>query len=129
MGLAQMFCTKFASQLLYALYPMLARYEPASPSFCRVTGLVLRSVAWVVIPLAVILSILAEPVVKTVYGAKWLQVIPLLPWCMSFGVAAAMGHAAYMLLLASQKPNWCLALDCATVAGIAINVFAILPLG
>ncbi len=129
MGLAQMFCTKFAAQLLYSLYPMLARQEQGSPAFRRVSGLVLRSVAWVVIPLALIFSVLAEPVVKTVYGSKWLEVIPLLPWGMAFGVAAALAHAAYMLVLASQRQNWCLTLDCLTLAGTAIALFAVLPMG
>jgi len=129
MGLAQMFCMKFASQLLYALYPMLARQEQGSPAFRRVSGLVLRSVAWVVIPLALILSVLAEPVVTTVYGSKWLEVIPLLPWGMAFGVAAALAHAAYMLVLASQRPNWCLALDCLGLAGTVICLLGLLPHG
>jgi PST family polysaccharide transporter len=129
MGLAQIFCMKFASQLMYSLYPMLARQEQGTASFRRVSGLVLRSVAWVVIPLALIFSMLAEPVVKTVYGSKWLEVIPLLPWGMAFGVAAALAHAAYMLVLASQRPNWCLGLDCVTLAGTAVSLFAILPMG
>ena len=72
---------------------------------------------------------LAEPVVKTIYGAKWVEVIPLLPWGMSFGVAAAMAHAAYMLLLASQRSNWCLMLDCVSLVGTAIALFAALPFG
>ncbi|MCL4787607.1 MAG: oligosaccharide flippase family protein [Verrucomicrobia bacterium] len=129
MGLAQIFCMKFASQLMYSLYPMLARQEQGSASFRRASGLVLRSVAWVVIPLGLIFSVLAGPVVRTVYGNKWLEVIPLLPWGMAFGVTAAMAHAGYMLVLASQRQNWCLALDCVALLGTGISLFVLLPLG
>jgi O-antigen/teichoic acid export membrane protein len=79
--------------------------------------------------MALIFSVLAAPVVKTVYGAKWVQVIPLLPCGMAFGVAAAVSHAGYMLLLASQRPNWCLMLDGISLAATVLNLLVVLPLG
>jgi PST family polysaccharide transporter len=129
LGLAQLFCIKFSAQLLYALYPLLARSEPGTGAFQKVSGLVLRCIAWVALPVAILLSLLAPVVVRTIYGDPWAPVIDLLPFAMAFGFAAALAHATYMLLLANNRAGWCLALDAAACVGTVVNVFLVLPLG
>lgn len=126
-GLAQIFCQKFSMQLMYAIYPILTR--SAGVAGGRVGILVLQIVAWVVVPIAVCFGITAGPVVHTVYGPKWMAVVPLLPWAMAWGVGASLTHAAYMLLLARQQPRRCLIADVAFLVGTCIALAVALPFG
>jgi O-antigen/teichoic acid export membrane protein len=129
LGLAQIFCYKVATQLIYAIYPVLTRVEGGEENSQRVGGLVLRTVAWTVIPTAVCFGVLAGPVVQTVYGAKWMEVVPLLPWAMAWGVGAALVHASYMLLLARQQSRRCLFADFLNLAGTGLSLWLALPHG
>lgn len=126
-GLAQMFCQKFSSQLMYAIYPILTRSGPGSGA--NIGGLILRLVAWIVMPIAVCLGVLAGPVVATVYGEKWLAVVPLLPWAMAWGVGASLTHAAYMLLLSRQQQRRCLFADILFLCGTGAALAIALPFG
>lgn len=128
-GLAGMFCTKFASQLMYATYPILTRLNPNPENIARVNGLVLRIVAWVAIPMAAVLSVLATPVVHTVYGRQWLEVIPLLPWTMLGGVLMALAHTSNRLLLAQQQPTRCLFADLLVLMGTVAALWLVLGQG
>lgn len=129
LGLAQMFCYKIATQLMHAIYPVLTRVEGGMENTQRVGGLVLRTVAWTVVPTAVCFGMLAGPVVQTVYGAKWLEVVPLLPWAMAWGAGASLVYACYMLLLARQQPKKCLVADFLNLAGTGLSLWCCLPLG
>ena len=126
-GLAQMFCQKFASQLMYALYPILTRSADAADG--RAGILVLQLVAWAVVPVSVCFGVVAGPVVQLVYGPKWMAVIPLLPWAMAWGVGASLTHAAYMLLLARQQARQCLFADVFFLVGTVLALAASLPFG
>jgi len=129
MGLAQIFCQKFAFQLMYAIYPALTRLESEIVSVARVNGLVLRIVAWVVIPLGTVFSALATPVVLTVYGERWHDVIPLLPFGMLYGAMAALSETANTLLLSRQRPRLCLIVDIVVLVGTCTMLVWVLPLG
>jgi len=129
LGLAVMFCIKFASQLMYATYPILTRLNPNPENIARVNGLVLRIVAWVAIPVPAIFSVLAAPVVHSVYGQRWLEVIPLLPWTMLGGVVIALAQTANGLLLAQQEQTRCLVADLIVLAGTVAMLFLVLPRG
>ena len=126
-GLAQMFCQKFASQLMYAIYPILARSGAGSGA--HIGSLIFRLVAWTVVPIAVCFAVLAGPVVGTVYGKKWLAVVPLLPWAMAWGVGASLSHAGYMLLLARQQQRRCLFADALFLCGTGVALALALPFG
>lgn len=128
-GLTQMFCQKFASQLLYAIYPILTRLEGREGSSSRIGGLVLRLVVWTVVPIAVVFSALAEPVVRVVYGQNWADVTPLLPWAMAWGALVAIAHAAYMLLLSKNKTRLCLYGDIGVFLGTGLTLIFVLPYG
>jgi len=116
-GLSQLSCQKVASVLAMALYPVLTRIPPGSDSYKRVAALMLRSVAWVVIPLAAIVAVLGHAVVKVLFGPKWLDMVPLVPSALIMGAMMALVHAAYFILLAHQQQRRCLAVDVLRLAG------------
>lgn len=128
-GLAQMFCYQVATQLIYAIYPVLTRVEGGADNALRVGGLVLRTVAWTVLPVAVCFGVLAQPVVETVYGAKWMGVVPLLPWAMAYSALASLVYVGYMLLLARQRQQKCLVADVLSLAGTGLSLWLALPHG
>lgn len=128
-GLAQMFCLKFASQLMYAIYPMLTRLDTDTGGAARIGGMVLRLVAWTVFPVAICFGVLAEPVVRTVYGSRWAAVVPLLPWAMGWGAAASLTQASYTLLLARNQARRCLFADALFLVGTILALFVALPYG
>ena len=128
-GFATMFCQRFASQLLYAIYPVLTRIEGEGGKAVRVATLVLRLVMWTVIPIAVTVSKLSEPIIRVVYGDRWSAVIPLLPWAMIWGALSAGAHAAYMLLLARQQARLCLIADLGGLVGTALGLWLALSQG
>ena len=126
-GLAQMFCSKFGSQLLYAIYPLLTRVEKFGGDRVRTGNVVLRFVAWTSIPVATILAILAGPTVHILYGNKWDGVMPLLPWALAVAVLVSLLNTGNNLLLAHQRAGRCLAMDVTylVVTGAALLVSVI----
>ena len=128
-GLANMFCGRIAQEVSNALYPVITRAEAHSERFQRISGLVLQSVAWVVIPIATFLSLEAENIVKLFYGSKWLAVIPLLPLAMAIGVTVSIGATAYRLLLANDQSRLCLRSDMAAFAMAATAMLVLIPQG
>ena len=128
-GFATMFCQRIASQLLYAIYPVLTRIEGGGGDPVRAGTLVLRLVMWTVTPIAVTLAVLAEPVIRIVYGERWTAVIPLLPWAMAWGAVSAGTHSAYMLLLARHQARMCLLSDVGVLGGTALALFLVLSHG
>ena len=128
-GLAQLACGKFATQLIYAIYPILTRLETENGKVVTAGNLVIRVVAWFVVPVACCLTVLAEPVVATVYGAKWLEVVPLLSWTMAWASIGAIVHSLYMLTLARNRPRLCLLTDILTLSATALCLWFVLPLG
>ena len=129
LGLAQIFCTKLSSQLMYALYPILARMFGGAGHAFVVGGLVLRIVVWTVTPVAVVLSVLAAPVVRTLYGEAWEGVIALLPASMTWGALVAVAQACYFLVLARNRPTLCLWGDLWVLAGTLLALTILLPEG
>lgn len=128
-GLAQMFCFKFASQLMYAIYPMLTRLDTETGGAARIGALILRLVTWTVLPIAICFGVLARPAVQTIYGAKWVAVAPLLPWAMGWGVAASLTQASYSLLLARNQAHRCLVADILFLIGTVAALLFALPHG
>ena len=128
-GLANMFCGRIAQEVGNALYPVITRAEAHSERFQRISGLVLQSVAWVVIPIAAFFSLEADNIVRLLYGSKWLAVIPLLPPAMAIGVAVSIGATAYRLLLANDQSRLCLRSDMAAFAMAAAAMLILIPQG
>jgi len=128
-GLAQMSCLKVGTILMQALYPVLTKIAPGSERYRQVAALVLRSVAWVAVPLGVIVAVLGRPVVNVLYGAKWVEVIPLVASAMAMGVALSLSQAAYFVLLAHQRQRRCLVVDAVRLGGTLLLLAVLLPRG
>jgi O-antigen/teichoic acid export membrane protein len=128
-GMATLFCQRISSLLTAAIYPVLARIPRRSDAYRRVSALVLRTVAWMVVPIAVGLSLVRQDVVTVMYGSRWLEVIPLVPLAMSGGVVLAIGAASYSLLLASQEARLCLYADAWRLIAMPATVLIAIPLG
>ncbi len=110
-GLGQLLCGRVAGLIAQSVFPVLARIPRDSDAYRRASGLYLRGVAWLVVPLGVGLGLLASPAVRLLYGAQWLEVIPLLPLAMTGAVLMALVHTAYVLMLAHELQRRCLMTD------------------
>ena len=128
-GLAQLCCLKIASQLVYSLYPLLTRAEETEENRGRIAGLVLQGIAWISIPTAVVFGMLALPVIRVVYGDRWVAAVPLVPWAMAWGFASAFVHACYILLLAKNHVRLCFVSDIASLGLTALSLYFALPYG
>lgn len=128
-GLANMFCGRIGQQVVSALYPIITRADPASERFQKIAGLVLRSVAWVIIPIAVWFSFEASAITNLLYGNKWNSVISLLPLTMLIGCAQALGGCTYSLLLANEARRQCIRSDVFAMLLIVGCVLVLMPMG
>jgi O-antigen/teichoic acid export membrane protein len=128
-GLAQRSCQRIGGIVATSVYPVLTRVETGSDQYRRASALFLRSVAWVVVPIACATSVLAGDVVSLLYGGRWLGVVPLLPWAMFGGALAAVVHTSYTLLLAHQRQDRCLRADVWRCVGTVVMLAAALPFG
>lgn len=128
-AIGQMFSLRIATELMYAIYPVLTKIEPRSAAYSRVSGLILLSVTWFVIPVGIVLSKVAAPLIHIIYGRHWEAVIPMVPWAMAVSIARAMAYAAYMLLLSNQRERYCLYSDIALSLGTGVALFWLLPNG
>jgi O-antigen/teichoic acid export membrane protein len=128
-GLAQLLCGRLASLLAIAIYPVLTRVPASTEAFRRAGALYLRAVAWSVIPAAVLAGLLASPIVRVLYGAKWVAAIPYVPWAMGGAALAAMAQTAYTVLLANGQQRACVAVDGWKTAGVLAALLLALPSG
>ena len=126
-GLAQLACQQLALTAIQAIYPVLTRIAPGSSDYVRASHLVLRGAAWFVIPVGTAAAVLAEPLVRLLYGDRWLEVIPLLPWAMVVGVVAGLAQVAYNLTLGNLQHRVCLVYDVwqlvGTLLGLGVLVY------
>ena len=89
----------------------------------------LRSIGWTVVPLATVTSILAGPIVNAIYGRKWIDAIPLVPFAVASVAIAALVQTAYTLLLANGRQRDCLVADMWRLGGTLLTLVIALPLG
>jgi O-antigen/teichoic acid export membrane protein len=128
-GLAQRGCQRIGAIVAAALFPVLTRVEPGSEQYRRASALLLRSVTWTVLPIASLSSVLAADIVSWLYGDRWADVTPLLPWAMWGGALMAVVQTSYTLLLAHQRPDRCLRADMWRGAGTVLMLIVALPFG
>jgi O-antigen/teichoic acid export membrane protein len=129
LGLMQLLCARPASILGTAIYPLLPRMAAGSSERSRAGDLILRTVGWIAVPTAVAAALLAEPIVTILYGDRWVDVIPLLPWTMAYGAAFALVQTANLLLLAGQRAGAGLVVDFFVLVGAAVGLLLALPSG
>ena len=110
-GLARLACAQLIATVVQSVYPILTKLEPSSVEFARAGGLLLRLVAWTLLPLNAILAVSAAPLVHLLFGDKWLELIPLLPWTMLLAGITGISQCAYHLTLGNQQLQDCLRFD------------------
>jgi O-antigen/teichoic acid export membrane protein len=128
-GLATLCCLKVPWLLSQALFPVLTKLVPGSSSFSRATSLVFCSVAWATFPAVTILSVLAKPVILTLYGPRWADAIPFVPWAMGLGAAMAMAQMAAVLLIANLQQKFSLYMDVVSLCGVLLCLVLLAPRG
>lgn len=128
-GLANMFCGRIGQQVVAALYPIITRTEPGSERFRKISGLVLRSIAWVSIPIAILFSMEAHAITTLLYGKKWDSVVEILPWSMFVGATQAIGSCVYSLLLANEARKQCIRSDVFAMIMVVTCVLMMMPVG
>ncbi|HWB10177.1 MAG TPA: oligosaccharide flippase family protein [Pirellulales bacterium] len=121
-GLAQLACQQLAFTAIQAIYPVLTRIAPGSSEYVRASHLVLRGAAWFLIPVGTAAGVLADPLVRFLYGDRWLEVIPLLPWAMGVGVVAGLAQVTYNLTLGNLQHRVCLVYDLWQLLGTALGL-------
>jgi hypothetical protein len=68
-------------------------------------------------------------VVHTLYGSRWVAVIPMVPWAMQVGALLAVVQTAYSLLLAHGEARRCRHADLWRLVGMALALVVALPYG
>ncbi|PON15173.1 hypothetical protein C2W62_25190 [Candidatus Entotheonella serta] len=126
-GLTHLVCGKFALLIMQALYPVLTKIDPTSDTYRQKSGVAMRNVACVVLPLRGVCTLLASPTVRLLYGDRWLEAIPLIPWAMATGVIGALTHTAYVLSLAAHHKQRCLRADAGVLLGTGLALGGLLP--
>jgi len=71
--------------------------EPLAPLYAKATACVI-GIGW---PALAMLGVLAEPVVRVLFGSDWLAVVPLLRWLSVVAAISLLTSGAHHLLLAS----------------------------
>jgi O-antigen/teichoic acid export membrane protein len=128
-GLSTLFCQRVATQLMYAIYPVLAKIEIGTEKYKKISELILKSVTWSTMPIAVLMSLLSTQAVTYLYGEKWLEVIDLLPWAMCIAFFSGITHCLYMFLLGQNNYKLCLLFDLVSLITTTVLVFALIQDG
>ena len=129
MVLANLLVGRVGGVVMSSLYPVVTRAERGSERFQRLAGLVLRGVAWLMVPAAAFLAIAAADVVALLYGARWSQVTPLLALATASFVLVGIASTLSSLLMANDDVRASSALDIATApSGIGLALW-LMPMG
>ena len=108
---------------------MLTRITRGSEAYSRANALIFRAVAWAVIPMAALFSLVAGPIVRLLYGAKWDAAIPLLPWALAGAVMAAFYQTTTVLILADAQQRRCVFAEAMSLVGSTACLVLLLPHG
>jgi O-antigen/teichoic acid export membrane protein len=128
MGLATLVLGRFAGQVTYALLPILAAAQGDPERRLRVGSLLLRAIVWSQLPLAVSLALLAAPAVDLLYGARWTDIVPLLPLASALAFGEGLLTLFVPFLIASGATGDRLKVDALHLA-LALLALGALPYG
>ena len=128
-GLATALSGRFGTAVAVALYPVVTRAEAGSERYRRLANLIIKSVAWLTLPTAAFLMLAAQDVVALLFGPKWAMVANLLPFAAAHLALTSLFNAAYMLVLANDRPGTSLMLDIASALSAFVLIFWLIPQG
>lgn len=115
-GFANLFCWRLPSVFTLMLRPVLARVGTAS-RYHHAAGLVLRGVLWMVVPACALCAVLGDPIIRFVFGEKWLPALALLPYALAASAIAALVQTGNTLLLGLSESRRCLTADLFVLLG------------
>ncbi len=128
-GLAAICCLKLPSLAAITLFPMLTRLQPGSPEMRRASALILRCVVWSSFPMAMFVALLGVPIIRALYGAKWLSAAPLLPWALTAAAITSLADTSNFLLLAGLRTRQALVIDLLRLTGVGLSLLFLLSRG
>ncbi len=128
-GLTQLVTSQFTSLIAQSLYPVLTRIEPGTPKFRQASSLMARGIAWILVPAACLLGLLAAPAVRTLFGEKWLPSAEFLPLTLLVSCLTAFGQTGSLFLMASCRQRLCLYYDILRLVGMvaALGLWSLHP--
>ncbi len=125
-GLAILLAGRIGSLTTMSLHPVVTRAERRSPRFQRLAGLVLCGVAWSTLPAILFLGLAAQDTVELLYGARWNDVVSLLPLAAAATGFAGITATLSSLMVANEDSRTALILDLiAGSTGIAMALVLI----
>ena len=128
-GLGNLLAGRIGSIAMTSLYPVVTRAERGSQRFRRLSTLALRGVCWATAPAVIFLSVAAHDIVLLLYGAKWQNVIPLLPLAAVASGTIGIWNALALLLLANEDTRAALLLDVVAALSAIALAFLLVPYG
>lgn len=110
-------------------FPILASLQDNTESMVLVYRKLIRMAAFVSLPLMVIISLLAEPIIKVLLGEKWLQTIPILQWLALANTIRPLSVINMNILNAIGRSDLFLKVDLAKFPVFFIVLVLTMPLG
>ena len=129
-GLSRISILQFSTVSMTAIYPVLTKIEAGSPRYSRASEIIFRIICWTVVPISFVFARFADVLIRTLFGEKWLGVIPLVPLAMAVGLVASLAACGYRLALGNNQHRRCLIVDAMRIGGkvIALPLLALASL-
>lgn len=105
-GLAQLTSGWLSLQLAAMAFPVLSKFPVGSPAYTRAAGILLRVTLWTAAPPALAISLADRAFVTIVYGARWLDTVPLLHPMLILLVATSASSALNVVALGTVGPRF-----------------------
>lgn len=84
-------------------YPILSEYQHDNRAMIRTIQRLLESLAYLTIPLMLIMILIAEPIIEIVYGEQWMQCVPYFQiYCLA-GIAISLQGVPYYAVASKGK--------------------------
>lgn len=109
-NIAQSATTDLGDSVSQSMYPIYAKLHDDMPRLRRAMVYSLLPLAALVAGGCIILILFAEPIVRLVLGAKWLPVLPVLPWMLASGWLQSLNNLIYPIYLVKGEPKQQLAI-------------------
>lgn len=128
-GLAQITSGRIGPIVSQSLYPVLTRAEASSDRFKRFAHHLFRGVLWTSMPAALFIAMQAELLVSFLYGAKWLQVIPLMAAASALLAMRGLHICINQIMLGNLQHRDCLRFDLISVISMILVMITTISYG
>ncbi len=119
--------TKLMIRVLRSIsFPMFSRLQKNRQRLAKVYMEASQTTSLMFVPVFLAMILLAEPLIVTIFGAKWLPSVPIMQVLSLFGMVTTLVIYNTTLLVSTGHPNWSFRLNLLTfilsVAGILIGI-------